>query len=428
MFRKVHRKLAALCAGITIFILAVMSVCYLYIAEKELRDNQFASFQNDMNTLLANLEQQTVITHEWLSKIEGGGKYLISLSDNGVEFLFNRRGQNAGRAAYFEAARAYYEAHYTPGEVYSPFTTSHTEFSFSMPDGPEEFYACAAVSDRDNGSFEVLILSSLQPLQQQIRKQRTLFFALDLTAALALFLFSWYFTKRLLLPLEENRKKQTQFVAAASHELRTPLAALLSSLSACQKAEPEEQKNFLDAAQSEGLRMNRLLNDLLTLANADNQGWSVSPAPTELDTLLLDSYEAFEALAREKGITLSVCLPEESLSACLCDRERISQVLAVLIHNALSYTQTGGRVELSLQAGEKIFMLRVADNGPGIPDDQKEHIFERFYRADISRSKKDHFGLGLCIAYEIVRAHRGRIAVSDTPGGGSTFTVSLPRM
>ena len=86
----------------------------------------------------------------------------------------------------------------------------------------------------------------------------------------------------------------------------------------------------------------------------------------------------------------------------------------------------GGRVRLLLTFNGKSTQISVEDNGPGIPDAEKEQIFERFYRAEKSRTEKGHFGLGLCIACEIVHAHHGKISVSDTPGGGSTFTVSLP--
>ena len=93
--------------------------------------------------------------------------------------------------------------------------------------------------------------------------------------------------------------------------------------------------------------------------------------------------------------------------------------------NRVSYTPAGGHVRLLLTCTGKNTLLSVEDDGPGIPDAEKEHIFERFYRAEKSRTEKGHFGLGLCIACEIVHAHHGKIFVKDTPGGGSTFTVSL---
>ena len=171
--------------------------------------------------------------------------------------------------------------------------------------------------------------------------------------------------------------------------------------------------------------MSKLIDDMLLLTTADTGGWSIKAAPVEPDTLLLNLYEAFLPVAAEKNISLSITLPEEAVPTITGDKERITQVLSILLHNALSYTPQKGSVRLILACHGKNICFSVEDNGPGIPDAEKEQIFERFYRSDRSRSKKGHFGLGLCIAAEIVHAHHGRILIKDTPGGGSTFMVLL---
>ena len=171
--------------------------------------------------------------------------------------------------------------------------------------------------------------------------------------------------------------------------------------------------------------MSKLIDDMLLLTTADNGSWSIKMAPAEPDTLLLNLFEAFQPVAAEKNIAFSITLPDEATPAISCDKERITQVLSILLHNAVSYTPSGGAIRLLLTYNGKNTRFSVEDNGPGIPDAEKEHIFERFYRSDRARSEKDHFGLGLCIASEIVHAHHGRISVKDTPGGGSTFVVSL---
>ena len=425
MFQKVHFRLAVLCGSITAFILLIMSLGYLYISEQGLKSSSFSSFQNDMNTLITNLEHQNVITHEWLTKMEGGGKYRIHITDNGVPFLFNERETEEEKQLFQEAWDTWEN---NSGIVYSSAFSSiyHTEFLFS-PRGSRQadYYACAAVAESTGGSLKVMILAPLDSLKTQIRRQRFLFFSLDILAIIALSFFAWHFTKRILRPLEENQKKQTQFIASASHELRTPLAVILSCASASGKADGEARTHFLEAIQSEGIRMSKLIDDMLLLTTADTGGWSIKMAAVEPDTLLLNLYEAFQPVAAEKNIALSVTLPEEAAPTITGDRERITQVLSILLHNALSYTPAEGSVRLILACHGKNVSFSVEDNGPGIPDAEKEHIFERFYRSDKSRSKKDHFGLGLCIAAEIVHAHHGKILVRDTPGGGSTFTVTL---
>ncbi len=425
MFQKVHLRLAVLCGSITAFILLVMSLGYLYISEQGLKSSSFSSFQNDMNTLIANLEHQSVITHEWLTKMEGSGKYLIHISDNGVPFLFNERETEEEKQLFQEA----WETWESSSVEIAPTAFSeiyHTEFLFS-PKGSrgKDYYACAAVAEKNSGSLQVMILSPLDTLNAQIRRQRFLFFALDILAVLALSFFAWHFTRRILKPLEENQKKQAQFIASASHELRTPLAVILSCASASQKADGTQRTHFLEAMQSEGMRMSKLIDDMLLLTSADNKGWSIKMASVEPDTLLLNLYEAFQPIAAEKNIALSITLPEENTPTLTGDKERITQVLSILLHNALSYTPAGGSVRLILTCHGKNIIFSVEDNGPGIPDTEKERIFERFYRSDKSRSKKGHFGLGLCIAAEIIHAHHGKISVKDTPGGGSTFIVAL---
>ena len=423
MFQKVHFRLALLCGSITAFILLIMSLGYLYISEQGLKSSSFSSFENDMNTLMTNLEHQTVITHEWLIKIKDNGKYLIHITDNGTPFLFNERESSEENALFTEAWELWRNS---PVSYYSAESSdiSHSEFTFS-PQGKrgQNYYACAAIAKRGSGSLEIMILAPLTALHAQIQRQRLLFFMLDILAVIALFFFSWHFSKRILMPLEENQKKQTQFVAAASHELRTPLAVILSCASAAEKATGSERAQFLESIRSEGMRMSRLIDDMLLLSAADNRSWTIRTAPVEPDTLALNLYEAFVPIATEKNIALSISLPEDTVPAVSCDKERIAQVLAILLHNAISYTPVGGCVRLLLSYHAKHIQFSVEDNGPGIPDSEKERIFERFYRTEKSRTEKGHFGLGLCIAAEIVRAHRGKIFVKDAPGGGSIFHV-----
>ena len=169
-----------------------------------------------------------------------------------------------------------------------------------------------------------------------------------------------------------------------------------------------------------------LIDDMLLLASSDNKTWRIQPSRTELDTLLLETYEKYEPAARERKLHLQISLPSETLAPCLCDKERIGQTLSILIDNAFSYTPAGGTVRLCAEALDKYFAVSVADNGPGIPDDQKEKIFDRFYRADDARSSREHFGLGLCIAREIVLLHHGKLTVTDAPEGGAVFTILLP--
>lgn len=431
MFHKVHLRLTLLCTGITAVIMIVMSLCYLYVSETGLYRNQFQAFKNDINTISTNLEQQTVISMEWLSKMEAQGNYLFFVLDNGTPFLFNQLNdpdENAAKDLLLQESQNAYAAKF-PTEVtikanaYSPL--AHMEYEFFSPSRQSKYFGSYITMGTSNSVLEITVLSSLQKLEQQIYEQRFRFLLIDLAAVVLLGVFSWFFTGRLLRPIIENQKKQALFIASASHELRTPLSVILSAAECCRTAPPARQEGFLKTIWQEGLRVSSLVNDMLTLSQSDNHRFPIRMEPTELDTLLMNTYEAFEPLAQEKDIALSIRIPEGALPPCTADPERISQVLSILLHNAISYTPEHGRICLSLARQKEKFHLSVTDNGIGISDEDKKRIFDRFYRVEKSRSTKDHFGLGLSIAYEIVKAHGGSIQVTDAEGGGSCFTVVL---
>lgn len=434
MFRKVHLYLTALCAGITTAILIAMSLLYLYLSEKELYENQFRSFQNDISTIATSLEQQSVISMEWLAKMEARGGYTFYTLDNGIPFLYNRLTNLSASSevrrmldSCLELYRSDYEAQLREESGDSSYNAcSHIEFPFNPSGGKNEYYAGVIVMSKGVSSLQLLVLSPLHFLREQITRQRVRFFLIDAAALLLLAVFSFLFTGKLLQPVIESRKRQTEFVTAASHELRTPLAVILSAAECCRGTDRENQVRFLDTIRQEGEIMTSLVNDMLTLSASDSQRLSCRPAPVELDTLLINTYEAFEPLAAEKKLSLSVSLPEESLPLCTADADRIVQLLSILLHNAISYTPEGGCINLALTHKKNRFCMTVSDTGVGIPPEEKKKIFDRFYRAEKARNTKGHFGLGLSVAAEIVKLHRGTISVSDRSGGGSVFTVILP--
>ena len=433
MFKKVHLRLTLLCAGITAVIMLIMSLCYLYVSETGLYRNQFQAFKNDINTISTNLEQQTVISMEWLSKMEAQGNYRFFVLDNGVPFLYNQLNDpeqaetNARLLLESRNAMDTLPAQNVTVTVSDGInsTLSHSEYEFTSPSTDTRYFCSVIQMGTGSSILEIVVLSSLLRLEQQIEEQRVRFLLIDIAAVMLLGLFAWFFTGILLKPIAENQQKQAMFVAAASHELRTPLSVILSAAECCQDATPEKQAGFIKTIYQEGLRVSSLVTDMLTLSQSDSHRFPVRKEPTELDTLLMNSYEAFEPLAQEKSIRLSVTLPQERLPLCNVDPERISQVVAILLHNAISYTPERGRIILSLIRHKERFAISVQDNGIGISDADKKRIFDRFYRVEKSRSRKDHFGLGLPIAYEIVKAHGGSIQVTDAEDGGSCFTIIL---
>ena len=236
--------------------------------------------------------------------------------------------------------------------------------------------------------------------------------------------------KKEVVEISEKTKNSSQqksvFLAQMTHELRTPLTSILSAASAMERAEGAEKKTFSQVIAREGDRMGRLIQDMLDLASADSGGWRMRKRPIEPDMLLLECFETYEPQARERGLGLHLQLPE-NVTVISADPDRIGQALSILVDNALSYTPAPGGVTIGIQTFEKKLRFFVSDTGPGVPDGEKQQIFQRFHRSEAARSDRKHFGLGLSIAAEIAAAHQGRLWVEDAPGGGAVFFIELPR-
>lgn len=428
MFRKLRIHLTLFFSFITGLILVSMSFICLFVSENGMEKNDYTSFLNNVNTAVSYIESQNVLTRQWLLETEQNYHLSLQIQDNNRDLFYYKQNKSQKQKELFRQAAA--KAKDSCGlDIYNENMRSSRiqQVDFQIKDSQKaSYYVSVSVIPKEHGMLSLIALYPADRLKQQIWNQRLWFAGADLLGILFLFLFSWVFTKKLLLPLEKNKQKQTAFIAAASHELRSPLTVILSSLSALKKTDQRErQLSFLSSIEQEGFRMSRLIEDMLSLANADNHSWSMKWSETEIDTLLLDTYEKYEPLMREHRLHFSLVLPDGILPLCRLDPARISQVLSILLDNALSYVPAGGQVQISLSYREPWYTILVSDDGPGIPSDQREAVFQRFYRADPSHQDKSHFGLGLCIAMEIIQLHRGKLTLQDSPLGGVSFQIML---
>jgi signal transduction histidine kinase len=216
---------------------------------------------------------------------------------------------------------------------------------------------------------------------------------------------------------------QRRFVADASHELRTPLTTIRGNVGLLLKRDDiavDDRVAALNDIAGESERMSRMVQDLLTLARAD--------AGYHLDKTLIDLLPIVQEVSRQAQIlqpSRRVDLLDGVPSPMQGNTDAIKQLLWILVDNAFKHTREDGRIELRLANGNRALRLSVADDGPGVPNEELERIFERFYQSDAARSGEGT-GLGLAIARWIAQEHGGRVYAANNPGGGAAFTVEFP--
>jgi heavy metal sensor kinase len=228
--------------------------------------------------------------------------------------------------------------------------------------------------------------------------------------------------------LEDAFRRQRQFTADASHELRTPLTAVKGQVEVAltRPREPETYREVLQNVNEEVDRLIRLVGSLLTLARADAGQIPLSPEVISVADLVASAVEQVRPAAQQRNVALDLAPgPPVTLRA---DEDLLLQLLLNLLDNALKYTPAAGDVSAGWAADSAFVDVWVHDTGAGIAPEHLPHIFDRFYRADKSRSRAEGgAGLGLSICRWIAEAHGGSISVESTPGQGSTFTARFPR-
>ncbi len=226
-----------------------------------------------------------------------------------------------------------------------------------------------------------------------------------------------------------------EFVAWASHDLRTPLASLRAMLEAVADgvvSDPDTVARYLRQCQSEVGRMSALIDDLFELTQLDAGGPALRFEASSLSDLISDTLEGFAARAEARGLHLSGSVAP-GVDPVWMAPEKMSRVLRNLLANAIRHTPAGGQITLTAETQGESVALMVSDTGEGIAPEDLPRVFERFYRAEKSRSREGYSdepggaGLGLAIVRELVEAHGGRIEARSAPGRGTTMVITLPR-
>lgn len=231
---------------------------------------------------------------------------------------------------------------------------------------------------------------------------------------------------KMALELGQMETMRQEFISNVSHEIQSPLTSIRGFAQALRDdtLSTNERHHYLEIIELESNRLSRLTDDLLKLASLEAEQIKFTPKPYRLDKQVRSVILTCEPQWRDKALDLEIDLDEVQASA---DEDLLSQVWMNLLHNAIKFTPQGGKIAIGLHLRSEQVEFCIADSGVGISDEERLHIFERFYKADKSRtSAKGGSGLGLAIVKRIIEMHEGEITIESTPGAGATFTVRLP--
>ena len=430
MLKKLKNRLIVFYGLSTTAILAVVMIVVFIMNTIQEKQYQRNMFQNNVTQIVDQLTNANTIKTKWLIQFQESNNLLIRIEDNGVVIpSYFQIHTKTNQSKLYEILK---------GEISSEgMTLDSTVFSnrnytsdiYKLGGNFDESYLGGVTSFVSNNNARIIYIIKILDQPGLNTSYLVLRYGLlTLGGSILLFLFSFFFINKVVKPVEEGQQKQVEFIAAASHELRSPLTVIRTGISTIRK-NPEKSDSILPHIESESDRMVTLINDLLLLAASDAKTWPLSIDTVDVETLLIEVYDTFCSLYNEQMIPIELKLSDDALPVIFGDCDRIKQVLTILMDNALRYTDKNKGILLRTYNSHKRnlgLVIEVIDYGPGIPDEQKNHVFDRFYQADSSRTDKKHYGLGLSIAKELILKHGGTLQVLDTPNGGATFRIHLP--
>ena len=408
MIRKLRLKFVAICMAMVTAVLAV--VCFAIFAA--LRGN------------VADLSREVlhrVIQEEALS---GGRKPEIGVEIGGDTVLlpyFTVSVWPGGGGTY---------AAYVTGGTYAGLEdtaelTAILEDCLNQepPEGVIQSYSLRYLR-RDNGLYRRLAFVDMSMERAMLREMMGSYLRIALAAFLLLLGVSVILARWATGPVERAWGQQRQFLSDASHELKTPLTVILSNAELLSALPLEERPaRWTDNILSESQQMKRLVEEMLTLARADNLAQSAVLAEVSLSDVAEDCALAFEPVAFEAGKPLEYHVAEGV--TVLGDGDKLRRLVSILLDNAVKYGAEWGTITLALERTERQARLMVSNPGEPIPTEQLGRLFERFYRADASRGEKSGFGLGLSIAAVIAQEHKG-VLKAESGREGTRFLFTLP--
>lgn len=426
MIKQLRRKLVTVYMLATGLLLTIIVTGLLLLSLKQYETNNVERYRSAFGNVADTIKDSNKISHVWLAESEQNEDMIISVTSNQAllsfqgawtpptprEWLLNKLSYFAEKDGFFEKVSLMRQ-----GEAESSVYSIYGEQG-------EHYYGSIFLKKANGEQKKIMVLQALTDEKRVYLQSAAVYGSINLIGLVILFFICRTFVDRSLRPLETGLRRQSEFIAAASHELRAPLTVIRAGILAVSMDETKA-KQFLPGIEKEGERMKVLIDDMLQLALADAKTWTMHKEPIVPDTFLISIYDTLAELCRRKSQPFELTMQEEEMPAFLADRQRMEQIMVILVDNASSYSPEGSAVTVRAWSDHKHIFIEVEDHGCGVRDEEKKRIFDRFYRSDRSRSDKAHYGLGLSIAMELVKLHQGKLSVKDTPGGGSTFVLEL---
>ncbi|HJB31474.1 HAMP domain-containing sensor histidine kinase [uncultured Oscillibacter sp.] len=408
MIRKLQIKFVAMCMVLVTAVLGVVFAAVLVSAKQ-------------------NIE---VISHQVLERViqddAPNSRPALGPNQNGEEVLL----------PYFTVnlwdSNGVYQAFVTSGTYANLQDTAELEDILSdclrqgQPEGTIGSYGLRYMR-QDYGLYQRIAFVDMSMEQATLQELMGSYLQIGLAALILLLGVSILLARWATRPVARAWRQQRQFLSDASHELKTPLTVILSNAELLEAAPMDPRPaRWADNIHSEAKRMKSLVEEMLTLARADNAVPTAVMAEVSLSDLATDCALAFEPVAFEAGKPLeSDIAPDVTVTG---DGDKLRQLIGVLLDNAIKYGQAGGTITLSLRRTDRQARLTVSNPGEPIPPEQLSRLFERFYRADASRGEQSGFGLGLPIAAAIASEHKGTLkAESDQVSTRFLFTMPLKK-
>lgn len=414
MFRKTHIKLTLLNSLVLIILIAILgSIIYFYTESRLYQD-----VNRSLVDSIQHFQQRSPDDVDDPSIVPQGPKF-IRRDPRIMTLIWDQNHQLITDQTRDSQLFQDYEKKIRPKKLNSLEDVSVGNFSYRY---------IAFEVDTDIGKVTVQFIRNVNS-EKELLNRLFLIIIIGCGVGIILAVGSGYFLAgRALVPIKNAWQKQQQFVSDASHELRTPLAVIQAKtelLFRSPQATVQDKIHDISTISNESRRLSKLVANLLTLARSDSNQLEMNKQVFRLDGLLQEIVRDYEeiALYQEKSLTLDAPEPVTFVA----DKERIHQLIVILLDNALKYTGEGGKIQLSCHQSHSSIFLKVEDNGIGIPEQDIPKIFDRFFQSDKARTKAEGTGLGLSIAKWIIEKHHGKTRVQSKLGEGTAIEMIFPR-